>query len=958
MPVKSAHEELDKLLELAPQETKTPLRILVVHEIIPQPDRNGSDLRFMQILRELVLQGHEVTYVARNGALREKYGAAVENLGVKLWANDVERLRHLENDSAAEWTFADVLGGSAGSSSPFDLAILYLWFWSGTSIPEHYMDEIRRSSPATRIAVLTEDQHGLRETRMAELSGEWSDHERGYDYESRETEVCRRADFVLAISEDDCRGFLRRIPGLNVSQMPMVAELVAEGPGFAARSNLLFVGNFENLANRDGVEWMLKKVWPLVREELPGVELSLVGHNLPAEISSKYAGIRPVGHVAELEPVFAQHRVFASSVRFGTGIKTKNLAALTHGIPLVTTTVGAEGMQLTSGGNALIADTAEEFAAAIVRAYSDEGLWRTLAVGGRRHIESEFSERRLQAAIRKLISQARNAAVGNSAAGSGEAGGDAEAVEADRVWSYLLVERRYPEVLTHRPALYRSLLRIVGYIWLAEEFLDNGRATEALEQLRHIFCTIRGGVPSNPLFLHTLALMARCYRKTGNVERASQYEHSFAHHSAGSGAAPAHASAKVISRKLRSKRERRPLALSVIIPTYNRKDTLHLCLANLALQTDVNERWEVIVVDDGSTDGTAEVCRKFPACLPLRYLRQENAGAGAARRTAVEHARGEYLLLINDDTMAYRNLLAEHLRTQGEFSREKKIAVLGNFCYPVEARERALTFFLSVHPMFFPQATLEPGLHTESAYFISCNLSIRRQAVESVGSFDAAFRVAEDTDLGVRLTSAGYQVLYHPRAAALHHHLDFTIDDVLRRGKTYGKTQLMLFRKHPHLLGDGSGIFGRLDDAGIEDIRARVESGREQTAKTVSSLRKFDSVDFMKLAQVRSGERSLADDVFAMFAQRVPEVYWFGIFEGLVAAWDETHQSPRIGANGNAVREDALREDSVREAVVRANSVPADSLNASARGESTPEDSVSDEATTGVAARKDSAIAS
>jgi glycosyltransferase involved in cell wall biosynthesis len=625
MPAKSAHEELEKLLELTPQEQKRPLRILVIHEIIPQPDRNGSDVRFMQILRELVLQGHEVTYVARNGSLREKYAAAVESMGVKLWANDVERLRHLEIDSAVEWTFSQVLGSTA-ASSPFDLAILYLWFWSGTSIPEHYMDDIRRSSPTTRIAVLTEDQHGLRETRMAELSGEWSDYERGYDYESREMEICQLADFVLAISQDDCRGFLRRIPGLNVTQMPMVAEAAAEGPGYAARSDLLFVGNFENLANRDGIEWMLKKVWPLVRAKLPDVELSLVGHNLPAEISRKHEGVRPIGHVAELEPVMAQHRVFASPVRFGTGIKTKNLAALTHGLPLVTTTVGAEGMRLTNGENVLIADTAEEFAAAIVRAYSDEGLWGTLAVGARRHIESEFSERRLQAAIRKLISQVRSPAAGSSAPASDTA----KAVDAEHAWSYLLVEKRYPEVLTHRPALYRSLLRIVGYIWLGEEFLSAGRAMEALEQLRHILCTVRGGVPSNPLFLHTLALMARCYRKTGNLDRAAQYEHSFARHSSASGGLLARVPAKVLPRKLRSKRERRPVALSVIIPTYNRKATLHTCLATLALQADVNERWEVIVVDDGSTDGTEEVCRKFPACLPLEYVRQENAGAGAA----------------------------------------------------------------------------------------------------------------------------------------------------------------------------------------------------------------------------------------------------------------------------------------------------------------------------------------
>jgi hypothetical protein len=211
--------------------------------------------------------------------------------------------------------------------------------------------------------------------------------------------------------------------------------------------------------------------------------------------------------------------------------------------------------------------------------------------------------------------------------------------------------------------------------------------------------------------------------------------------------------------------------------------------------------------------------------------------------------------------------------------------------------------------------------------------------VESVGSFDAAFRVAEDTEIGVRLTAAGYQVLYHPKAAAIHHHLDLTINDVLRRGKTYGKTQLMLFRKHPQLLGDGSGLFGRLDGAGIEELRARVNSGRDQIAKTISSLRKFDSVDFMKLAQVQSGEHSLADDVFASFAQRVPEVYWFGIFDGLVAAWDETNQSRRTGAKGNAVSEESARADSA----------PGDA----APEESTTGDSVSDEA-----ARKDSAIAS
>ena len=96
--------------------------------------------------------------------------------------------------------------------------------------------------------------------------------------------------------------------------------------------------------------------------------------------------------VADLDPVFANCRVAFSPVRFGTGIKTKNLSALSHGVPLVTTTVGADGMNLHHDETALIADTPQEFADAAVRAYTDENLWHTLAQQGRTHITEYFSE--------------------------------------------------------------------------------------------------------------------------------------------------------------------------------------------------------------------------------------------------------------------------------------------------------------------------------------------------------------------------------------------------------------------------------------------------------------------------------------------------------------------------------------------------------------------------------------
>jgi GT2 family glycosyltransferase/glycosyltransferase involved in cell wall biosynthesis len=849
--------------------TRPPLSILVVHEMLPQPDRGGSDVRVVQVLREARAQGHQVTYVARNGTLREQYGPALQDLGIALWTHDAERLSFLGIDAPSAWRFEKLL-----RHSRFDLAILFHWFWNGTSVPEHYMEEIRRLSPTTRIVVVSEDQHGLRELRMAQLSGLWSDYERTRDYTDRELEVYRRADLVRVIAEEDRRGLLSRAPELNIEVLPMIADILPLGPGFTERSDLLFVGNFDNLANRDGVEWMLAEVWPRVRRQLPETVLTLAGNNLPPDLGFGHDGIHRVGHVPDLEPLFAQHRVFVSPVRFGTGIKTKNLAALTHGLPLVTSAGGAEGLNLVNGTHALIADTPEDFAEAIVRAYTDECLWQKLSREGQRLIADEFGPKRLQEAVRKLIQQARAVVP--------------KPYDPSYVWSYLLVEKRHPEVLTHKPARHRNLLRLVGYVSMAEELLAQGRPAQALEQLRHIFSVVRGQVSASALFLHVLALMARCYREIGDDRKAGEYGRAV---KAFAGASdPTLPRPPARSHATRTKPSKMRLELSVIIPTHNRERTLAACLANLAAQSLPADRWEAIVVDDGSVDGTAQVCRSLPGFYRLEHLHQQNAGAGAARRLAVERARGDYLLLVNDDTMAAPDLLAEHLRVQYEHRREK-IAVLGNFVYPSEARERALTYFLSANPFLFPQVSLDPGIHSKNAYFIACNLSVRRDAVLGVGSFDSRFRVAEDTELGVRLRAAGYHVLYHPKALAVHDHLEMTIGDLVRRARVYGRTQLLLFRKHPQLLGEGTGPFGGLDETAAQNMRSYLDERREQVSEAVRTLEKLDTLNLSRFFPTSAGERSAADDIMGMVARIVPEVFWFFLAQGFLEARESESRS-------------------------------------------------------------------
>src|SRR5579863_7665293 len=270
-----------------------PLNILVIHEMLPHPDRHGADVQWMQMLRELRAQGHKVVHVARSGANRERYAAGVEALGIPVYSPDAERMRFLGFDLPVEWTFDQLL-----RDNQFDLAILFHWFWNGISIPEHYMEGIRRISPRTFIAVLTDDQQGVREMQMASLTGYWADYERSRDFTSREFAVYRRADLVLTISEDDSRAFLREAPELRTGRMPMIAAAGSHGDPLESRSGMLFLANFDNPANRDAVDWMLADIWPRVRAQLPYAELLLVGNNLPNGLGVGHQGVRRVGFVA------------------------------------------------------------------------------------------------------------------------------------------------------------------------------------------------------------------------------------------------------------------------------------------------------------------------------------------------------------------------------------------------------------------------------------------------------------------------------------------------------------------------------------------------------------------------------------------------------------------------------------------------------------------------------------
>ncbi|HEY1462896.1 MAG TPA: glycosyltransferase, partial [Terriglobales bacterium] len=834
-----------------------PLRILIANEMLPQTDRNGSDVRLMQIVREMREQGHEVTYLARNGYLREYYSAELEALGVKIYAHDAERLGYLGFDDPADWTLDEVL-----AEGKFDLSVLLLWFWTGTTVPEHYIPAIRHKSPKTRIAVLTDDQHGLRELRMAELQGTWADFERAENYASRELEIYRNADIVLSISEDDRRGLIARDPNLNISLLPMMAELTPEGRTFEERDGVLFLGNFSNAANKDGVQWIMEEVWPRVYAQLPNATLSLAGSNFPEGLGSQRAGVRPIGHVPDLKPLLAQHKLFVCPIRFGTGIKTKNLSALGSGLPLITTTIGAEGMNLRNGEHALIADNAEEFANAIVAAYPNENLWRQLSRQGRKHISVEFGHKRLQNAVRALVQQARTTKPQQNTAYEPE---------------YLAIEKTDSEIIACRPAKYRNWLRLLAHVNTANKFLADDDPSRALAQLRHIFSVARDGDHAHVLFDHVLHLMARCYRQIGDAEKARQCEQNKTESEGSRAIQPENADAPITSEP----------QISVILPTHNRAAQLKICLANLAAQSLPAQQWELIIVDDGSTDNTRQVCSEFTSFCHFAYIRQQHAGIGAAQQAAVERAKGQFLLFIQDDTILSSSLLADHLRAQYALHGERA-AIVGNRAYPPEAAENALNLFIAQHSLFFIQSVLPAELQAGRYYLMAAHFSIAKELLLAEGSFDPELKTASDVDLAIRMHKSSCRLIMRTDFRAEHNHLSTSVEDLISKAELYGAAQAQLFRKYPSLIGDGAGAYGKLDSAAIKKLQQLVKHNRQQVREHTQALEKISAIDLRPLIKDEQANKRKLESIMQTVKDAVPAIYWSHFFASFLETWNET----------------------------------------------------------------------
>jgi O-antigen biosynthesis protein len=373
-------------------------RVLVCAPTMPAYDREGGSRRVFHFISCLRNAGHAVAFFAFNGTDGDRYAHVLQQMGVPVYVGP-----HTTGagDNYVSGPEDLVMHGQ------FDLAIIAFWH-----VAEYLIPILRSLSPRTVIAVDSIDLHLLRHARRIFLDSESPVLDDDYASEMvRELNTYAAADYVLTVSNKEAAiigDFIGRPE--RVVSIPLMEDMGLADRPFAARRGILFVGNFSHPPNFEAARYLCDNILPLVDPTLIEVHpLSIVGNGAERhaqELAQMHPRVRLVGWVPSLEPYYHQARVSVVPVLHGAGTKTKLIQTAMTGTPAVSTTIGAEGLNLVDREHALIADSPPDFAEALTTLLADPTLWQRIATQARAHIAAVHGRDAVFARLRAFVDAA------------------------------------------------------------------------------------------------------------------------------------------------------------------------------------------------------------------------------------------------------------------------------------------------------------------------------------------------------------------------------------------------------------------------------------------------------------------------------------------------------------------------------------------------------------------------
>uniref|UniRef100_A0A061S451 Polypeptide N-acetylgalactosaminyltransferase n=1 Tax=Tetraselmis sp. GSL018 TaxID=582737 RepID=A0A061S451_9CHLO len=393
-------------LDVAARRARYP-HMLWVDDIVPEPDRDSGSLRLFQILKSLVGDGFDVVFQGMTGRHDGlKYESRLRHVGVDvrevtgklppLRASDGRCLFNVVV-IARRYIFARVI--DAVESACPGVPVIF------DTVDVHFLREIRmyltdkgreRYSTEEAMRALNEDAGAQAIRQMMEL----------------ELSFVRRsaATIVVSTAEHDIIKKLVPEANLHIVSNVHVPYDTPDALDCERRAEVLFVGNMNHDPNVDALRWWFSSVVPLLQSWGTEVMLNIVGANeytklLPVLQGTNASWYRFHGYTTapELDKMHSRVKLLVAPLRFGAGVKGKVLEAVMHRLPVVATTIAAEGLSLRNGTDCLIADTAHDFASAVQRLLTDCGAWRKFSGASIHRISSLFAPGRAEASFMDLV---------------------------------------------------------------------------------------------------------------------------------------------------------------------------------------------------------------------------------------------------------------------------------------------------------------------------------------------------------------------------------------------------------------------------------------------------------------------------------------------------------------------------------------------------------------------------
>jgi len=359
-------------------------RVLILDVHVLMPDSDSGSLRMFNLLKIFKKLGYKVSFIAENLEYHQIYTPKMQSIGIECFYSP-----YLESIHSHFKTHGHL----------YNVVLL-----SRVNIARQFIDTAKKYSINAMILFDTVDLHFLREQRQAEINQDKQQLATAKMRKQQELSTARKADKTLLVSPVEIELFKQEAPDVPVALLSNIHQNQETAFGYQQRKDILFIGGFEHLPNVDAMEFFIKEIFPVLHSLKPDLKLLIVGSHLPKSIAT-YASSHIIikGFVPDIKPIFDRIRLSIAPIRYGAGVKGKINTSMTYGVPVVATTIAAEGMNLIHNKDILIADTPEDFAKQIVRAYDEKQIWTSLSNSGKVNIERHFSFSVAEQQLRNIL---------------------------------------------------------------------------------------------------------------------------------------------------------------------------------------------------------------------------------------------------------------------------------------------------------------------------------------------------------------------------------------------------------------------------------------------------------------------------------------------------------------------------------------------------------------------------